>query len=54
MNLSALDAILSILVSIYKYWKKILEENLHMLALTGKPLKGLQSFTRMIHAKKLH
>ena len=36
MNRSALDA---------------LEEHLHMLALTGKPLKGLQSFAPMLHAK---
>ena len=37
--------------STYGYWKKRLEEHLHMSALTGKPLKGLQSFAPMLHAK---
>ena len=37
--------------STYRYWEKRLEEHLHMSALTGKPLKGLQSFAPMLHAK---
>ena len=37
--------------STYRYWEKRLEERLHMSALTGKPLKGLQSFAPMLHAK---
>ena len=37
--------------STYRYWEKGLEENLHISALTGKPLKGLQSFAPMLHAK---
>ena len=37
--------------STYRYWEKILEEHLHMWALTGKPLKGLHSFALMLHAK---
>ena len=28
-----------------------MEDHLHMLNLTGKPLKGLQSFSRMLRAK---
>ena len=35
----------------YRYWERRLEEHLHMSALTGKPLKGLQSFAPMLHAK---
>ena len=37
--------------STYRYWEKRLEQHLHMTALTGKPLKGLQSFAPMLHAK---
>ena len=37
--------------STYRYWEKRLEEHFHMLALTGKPLKGLQSLFPMLHAK---
>ena len=37
--------------STYRYWEKSLEEHLLMSALTGKPLKGLQLFARMLHAK---
>ena len=37
--------------STYRYWEKRLEEHLHMSALTGKPLKGLQSFAPMLHPK---
>ena len=37
--------------SIYRYSEKRLEEHLHMSALMGKPLKGLQSFAPMLHAK---
>ena len=37
--------------STYRYWEKILEEHLHMSALTGRPLKGLQSFAPMLHSK---
>ena len=37
--------------STYRYWEKRLEEHLHMLALTGKPFKGLQSFAPMPHGK---
>ena len=36
--------------STYRYWEKRLEEHLHMSVLTGKPLKGLQSFAPMLHA----
>ena len=35
----------------YRYWEKTLLEHLHMSALTGKPLKGLQSFAPMLHGK---
>ena len=28
-----------------------MEEQLHISSLTGKPLKGLQSFAPMLHAK---
>ena len=35
----------------YRYWEERLEEHLHMSALTGKPLKGLQSFAPMLHGK---
>ena len=34
-----------------RYWEKRLEEHLHMSALMGKPIKGLQSFASMLHAK---
>ena len=37
--------------STYRYWEKRLGDHLHMSALTGKPLKGLQSFSPMLHAK---
>ena len=37
--------------STYRYWEKRLEEQLHISSLTGKPLKGLQSFAPMLHAK---
>ena len=37
--------------STYRYWEKRLEEHLHMSALTGKPIKGLQPFAPMLHAK---
>ena len=37
--------------STYRYWEKRLEEHLHMSALTGKPLKGIQYFAPMLHAK---
>ena len=37
--------------SIYRYLEKRMEDHLHMLNLTGKPLKGLQSFSRMLRAK---
>ena len=37
--------------STFRYWEKRLEEHLHMSALTGKPLKGLQSFAPMFHVK---
>ena len=37
--------------STYRYWEKRLEEHLPMSALTGKPVKGLQSFAPMLHAK---
>ena len=37
--------------STYKYWEKRLEKYLHMSVLTGKPPKGLQSFSPMLHAK---
>ena len=37
--------------STYRYWKKRLEEHLRMSALMGKPLKGLQSFSPILHAK---
>ena len=37
--------------STFRYWEKRLEQHLHMSALTGKPLKGLQSFALMFHAK---
>ena len=37
--------------STYRYWEKRLGEHFHMSALTGKPLKGLQSFAPMLHAK---
>ena len=34
-----------------RYWKKRLEEHLHISSLTGKPLKGLQLFAPMLHAR---
>ena len=37
--------------STYKYQEKRLEEHLHMSALMGKPLKGLQSFAPILHAR---
>ena len=37
--------------STYRCWEKTLEEHLHMSALTGKPLKELQSFAPMLHIK---
>ena len=37
--------------STYRFWEKILEEHLHMSALTDKLLKGLQSFAPMLYAK---
>ena len=37
--------------STYRDWEKRLKEHLHMSALTCKPLKGLQSFVPMLHAK---
>ena len=37
--------------STYRYWEKRLKEYLHMPALTGKPLKGIQPFAPMLHAK---
>ena len=37
--------------STYRYWEKRLEDHLHMSAITGKPLKGLQSFAPMLSAK---
>ena len=40
--------------STYRYWGERLEEHLHMLALTSKPLKGLQSFAPMFYAKVKH
>ena len=38
--------------STHGYWEKRLEEHLHMSPLTGKPLKGLQPFAPMLHAKE--
>ena len=50
MNISALEATV-----VYRFNLKILgkrlEEDLHMSALTGKPIKGLQSFAPMLYAK---
>ena len=37
--------------STYRYREKRPEEDLHMSALTGKPIKGTQSFAPMLHAK---
>ena len=37
--------------STYRYWEKRLEEHLHISSITGKPLKGLQSFAPLHHAK---
>ena len=37
---------------INRYWEKRVEEHLHMSDLTGKSLKGLQSFFPMLHAEK--
>ena len=37
--------------STYRYWEKRLEGHLHMSALTGTPLKRLQSFACILHAK---
>ena len=37
--------------STYRYWEKRLEEHLHISSITGKPLKGLQSFAPLYHAK---
>ena len=37
--------------SFCRYWEKRLEEHFHMSALTGKPIKGLQSFAPILHAK---
>ena len=37
--------------STYKYWEKRLEEHVHMSALTGKQIKGLESFAPMLHGK---
>ena len=34
-----------------RYWEKRLEEHLHISALTGKPLNGLQIFTPLQHIK---
>ena len=34
-----------------RYWEKRLEKHLHMSALMGKPVKGLQPFASMLHAK---
>ena len=43
---------LSYLGSTYRYFEKRLEEHLHISALTGKPLTGLQFWTPMDHARK--
>ena len=37
--------------STYRYLEKTMEEHLHVLALTGVPLKEPQSFAPMLHAK---
>ena len=37
--------------STYRYWGQRLEAYLHMSTLTGKPIKGLQLFAPMLHAK---
>ena len=37
--------------STYRYFEKRLEEHLHVSALTGKPLSGLQTYAPMDHAK---
>ena len=34
-----------------RFWEKRLEEHVHISALTGKPLHGLQVFAPMIHVK---
>ena len=34
-----------------RYWEKRLEEHIHISALTGKPLNGLQVFPPMYHVK---
>ena len=34
-----------------RYWEKRLEEHLHISALTGKPLNGLQVFAPMLHTR---
>ena len=34
-----------------RFWEKRLEEHLHVSALTGKPLTGMQVFTPMQHVK---
>ena len=34
-----------------RFWEKRLEEHLHVSALTGKPLSGLQIFAPMMHVR---
>ena len=34
-----------------RYWEKRLEEHLHISALTGKPLNGLQTYAPMQHVQ---
>ena len=42
---------LSYVGSTKRYWEKRLEEHLHISALTGKPLNGLQVFAPMNHVR---
>ena len=37
-----------------RYWEKRLEEHLHISALTGKPLSGLQVFAPLNHVRSKH
>ena len=54
MSISALDATLGTLVQPVgsTYFAKRLEEHLHMSALTGKLLRGIQTWPPMDHRKK--